>query len=320
MIMTYGQAIRAALEKKMREDERVILMGEDMNFSTYGVTTGMADEFGPERVRETPISEGAIIGCATGAAATGLRPVPEIMMGDFFAVCMDQLTNQAAKLRYMFGGKFSVPMVVRTASGVGGSAAAQHSQSNEAWLAHVPGLKVVFPHSPQDAYGLMLAAIEDDNPVIFLEGKRLYSTKGEVDLEAGPIPLGVGKIEREGSDLTIVTYGKEVNDANQAADKLKEEGVSVEIVDIRSLVPLDKEIIRKSVEKTGRVIVLTEENRRAGFGAELSAMIAEEYFDYLDAPVQRIGALNTPAPFAPNLEAYWIPNAQDVVNAAHKIL
>ena len=304
----------------MRENPNVVLFGEDVGAfgGCFGVSAGMLAEFGPERVRDTPISEGAIIGCAVGAAATGLRPIAELMFCDFLTVGMDQLVNQAAKMRYMFGGKISMPMVVRLPAGAGTGAAAQHSQSLEAWLTHVPGLKVVYPSCAQDALGLMLSAIDDDNPVMYFEQKVLLSMKSEVtSLE--PIPLGKGRIVREGGDLSIITYGRQVYDALEAAEKLAADGVSVEVIDLRSLYPLDKELIGESIAKTHKAIVITEEVKRGGFGGEISAIIGEEFFDYLDAPVIRIGALDTPVPFAPNLEQYYIPNAQDILVAAKKM-
>jgi pyruvate dehydrogenase E1 component beta subunit len=297
-----------------------VLFGEDVGAfgGCFGVSAGMLAEFGPERVRDTPISEGAIIGCAVGAAATGLRPIAELMFCDFLTVGMDQLVNQAAKMRYMFGGKISMPMVVRLPAGAGTGAAAQHSQSLEAWLTHVPGLKVVYPSCAQDALGLMLSAIDDDNPVMYFEQKVLLSMKSEVtSLE--PIPLGKGRIVREGGDLSIITYGRQVYDALEAAEKLAADGIGVEVIDLRSLYPLDKELIGESIAKTHKAIVITEEVKRGGFGGEISAIIGEEFFDYLDAPVIRIGALDTPVPFAPNLEQYYIPNAQDILVAAKKM-
>lgn len=319
-MMTYGEAIREGMSIRMRENPNVVLFGEDVGAfgGCFGVSAGMFDEFGPERVRDTPISEGAIIGCAVGAAATGLRPIAELMFCDFLTVGMDQLVNQAAKMRYMFGGKISMPMVVRLPAGAGTGAAAQHSQSLEAWLTHVPGLKVVYPSCAQDALGLMLAAIDDEDPVMYFEQKTLFGVKGEVtSLE--PIPLGKGRVARPGSDLSIITYGKQVYDALEAADKLAGEGVDVEVIDLRSLYPLDKELIGETIAKTHKAIVITEEVKRGGFGGEISAIIGEEFFDYLDAPVIRIGALDTPVPFAPNLEQYYIPNAQDILVAAKKL-
>lgn len=319
-MMTYAEGIREGMSIRMRENPNVVLFGEDVGAfgGCFGVSAGMLAEFGPERVRDTPISEGAIIGCAVGAAATGLRPIAELMFCDFLTVGMDQLVNQAAKMRYMFGGKISMPMVVRLPAGAGTGAAAQHSQSLEAWLTHVPGLKVVYPSCAQDALGLMLSAIDDDNPVMYFEQKVLLSMKSEVtSLE--PIPLGKGRIVREGGDLSIITYGRQVYDALEAAEKLAADGVSVEVIDLRSLYPLDKELIGESIAKTQKAIVITEEVKRGGFGGEISAIIGEEFFDYLDAPVIRIGALDTPVPFAPNLEQYYIPNAQDILVAAKKM-
>ena len=319
-MMTYAEGIREGMSIRMRENPNVVLFGEDVGAfgGCFGVSAGMLAEFGPERVRDTPISEGAIIGCAVGAAATGLRPIAELMFCDFLTVGMDQLVNQAAKMRYMFGGKISMPMVVRLPAGAGTGAAAQHSQSLEAWLTHVPGLKVVYPSCAQDALGLMLSAKDDDNPVMYFEQKVLLSMKSEVtSLE--PIPLGKGRIVREGGDLSIITYGRQVYDALEAAEKLAADGVSVEVIDLRSLYPLDKELIGESIAKTHKAIVITEEVKRGGFGGEISAIIGEEFFDYLDAPVIRIGALDTPVPFAPNLEQYYIPNAQDILVAAKKM-
>ena len=319
-MMTYAEGIREGMSIRMRENPNVVLFGEDVGAfgGCFGVSAGMLAEFGPERVRDTPISEGAIIGCAVGAAATGLRPIAELMFCDFLTVGMDQLVNQAAKMRYMFGGKISMPLVVRLPAGAGTGAAAQHSQSLEAWLTHVPGLKVVYPSCAQDALGLMLSAIDDDNPVMYFEQKVLLSMKSEVtSLE--PIPLGKGRIVREGGDLSIITYGRQVYDALEAAEKLAADGVSVEVIDLRSLYPLDKELIGESIAKTHKAIVITEEVKRGGFGGEISAIIGEEFFDYLDAPVIRIGALDTPVPFAPNLEQYYIPNAQDILVAAKKM-
>ncbi len=316
-IMTYAEGIREGMSIRMRENPNVVLFGEDVGAfgGCFGVSAGMFDEFGPERVRDTPISEGAIIGCAVGAAATGLRPIAELMFCDFLTVGMDQLVNQAAKMRYMFGGKINMPMVVRMPAGAGSGAAAQHSQSLEAWCTHIPGLKVVYPSTAEDALGLMLSAIDDDNPVIFFEGKLLYGMKSEVSSKE-PIPLGKGKIVREGGDVSIITYGRQVFDAAKAADLLAKDGIEAEIIDLRSLYPLDKALIEQSIAKTHKAIVLTEEVKRGGYGGEISATIAEEFFDSLDAPVARIGALNTPVPFAPVLEQYYMPNEMDVVAAA----
>lgn len=314
--MSYAEAIREGMSIRMREDPNVLLFGEDVGAfgGCFGVSAGMLDEFGERRVRDTPISEGAIIGAAVGSAATGLRPIAELMFCDFLTVGMDQLVNQAAKMRYMFGGKISMPMVVRLPAGAGVSAAAQHSQSLEAWITHVPGLKVVYPSTPQDALGLMLSSIDDDNPVMFLEHKAIYTMKGDVD-SLTPIPLGKGDIKRAGEDVTIIATGKMVHEALAAAKMLEADGISAEVLDPRTLYPLDKALIAQSLSKTHRAVIVTEENRRGGYGGEISAMIAEEMFDLLDCPIVRIGALDTPVPFAPVLEQVYLPNAQDIANA-----
>lgn len=314
--MSYAEAIREGMSIRMREDPNVLLFGEDVGAfgGCFGVSAGMLDEFGEKRVRDTPISEGAIIGAAVGSAATGLRPIAELMFCDFLTVGMDQLVNQAAKMRYMFGGKISMPMVVRLPAGAGVSAAAQHSQSLEAWITHVPGLKVVYPSTPQDALGLMLSSIDDDNPVMFLEHKAIYTMKGDVD-SLTPIPLGKGDIKRAGEDVTIIATGKMVHEALEAAKMLEADGISAEVLDPRTLYPLDKALIAQSLSKTHRAVIVTEENRRGGYGGEISAMIAEEMFDLLDCPIVRIGALDTPVPFAPVLEQVYLPNAQDIANA-----
>lgn len=314
--MSYAEAIREGMSIRMREDPNVLLFGEDVGAfgGCFGVTAGMFDEFGDKRVRDTPISEGAIIGAAVGSAATGLHPIAELMFCDFLTVGMDQLVNQAAKMRYMFGGKISMPMVVRLPGGAGVSAAAQHSQSLEAWVTHVPGLKVVYPSTPQDALGLMLSSIDDENPVMFVEHKAMYTMKGDVD-SFEPIPLGKGDIKRSGEDVTIIATGKMVHEALAAAKILEEDGISAEVLDPRTLYPLDKELIAQSLGKTHKAVIVTEENRRGGYGGEISAIIAEEMFDLLDCPIVRIGALDTPVPFAPVLEQAYLPNAQDIVKA-----
>lgn len=319
--MTYAEGIREGMSVKMRENPDVFLFGEDVGKfgGCFGVSAGMFDEFGEMRVRDTPISEGVIIGAAVGSAACGLRPVAELMFVDFLTVGMDQLVNQAAKMRYMFGGKITLPMVVRLPGGGGTSAAAQHSQSLEAWLAHVPGLKVVYPSNAQDAYGLMLTAIDDDNPVMFMENKVLYSVKSDVEDEVKPIPFGKASVKKEGTDATIVSYGKQVLDSIKAADILSKEGINVEVIDIRTLFPLDKETIFKSLEKTHKVVIVSEEVKRGAFTGEIASLIAEECFFELDAPVKRIGALNTPVPFATNLENYMLPNEKDIVSAVKSL-
>ncbi|HZH93636.1 MAG TPA: alpha-ketoacid dehydrogenase subunit beta [Tissierellaceae bacterium] len=319
--MSMMEAIREAMNKRMREDRNVLLFGEDVGAfgGCFGVSAGMFDEFGPERVRDTPISEGVIIGTAVGAAATGLKPIAELMFMDFATVGADQLVNQAAKMRYMFGGKITLPMVVRLPLGAGISAAAQHSQSLEAWLAHIPGLKVVYPSSPADAYGLMLQSIDDENPVIFLEHKVLYGASGEVDENMAPIKFGIGDVKREGGDITIVATGKMVHEALAAAEKLSADGIEAEVFDPRTLFPFDKEGLLKSLEKTNKAVIVTEENKRGSFAGEISAIIAEDGFDYLDGPVVRVCAMNTPVPFSPVLEQYYVPSVEDIVTAVKKM-
>ena len=319
--MSMMEAIREAMNKRMREDRNVLLFGEDVGAfgGCFGVSAGMFDEFGPERVRDTPISEGVIIGTAVGAAATGLKPIAELMFMDFATVGADQLVNQAAKMRYMFGGKITLPMVVRLPLGAGISAAAQHSQSLEAWLAHIPGLKVVYPSSPADAYGLMLQSIDDENPVIFLEHKVLYGASGEVDENMAPIKFGIGDVKREGGDITIVATGKMVHEALAAAEKLYADGIEAEVFDPRTLFPFDKEGLLKSLEKTNKAVIVTEENKRGSFAGEISAIIAEDGFDYLDGPVVRVCAMNTPVPFSPVLEQYYVPSVEDIVTAVKKM-
>ena len=318
--MTYGEAIREGMSIRMREDENVLLFGEDVGIfgGCFGVSAGMVQEFGEKRVRDTPISEGVIVGTAVGSAATGLRPIAELMFIDFLTVGMDQLVNQAAKMRYMFGGKISLPMVLRVPAGAGVNAAAQHSQSLEAWVTHIPGLKAVFPSTPQDALGLMLSAIDDDNPVVYVEHKVLYTEKGEVE-SLEPIPLGKGDIKRAGDDVTVIATGRMVHEALSAAETLAKEGISLEVLDPRTLYPLDKDLIAKSLEKTHKAVIITEETKRGGYGGEISATIAEDYFDLLDAPIARIGALNSPVPFAAVLEQYYLPNALDIIAAVNRI-
>lgn len=319
--MTYSEGIREAMSKKMRENPDVFLFGEDVGKfgGCFGVSAGMWDEFGEMRVRDTPISEGVIIGAAVGSAACGLRPIAELMFVDFLTVGMDQLVNQAAKMRYMFGGKIALPMVVRLPAGGGIGAAAQHSQSLEAWVTHVPGLKVVYPSNAQDAYGLMLSAIDDDNPVIFMENKVLYAVKSEVEDEVAPISLGKASIAKEGTDVTIISYGRQVLDSLKAAEELAKDGINAEVVDLRSLYPLDKETIFKSLEKTHKVVLVSEEAKRGAYTGEVASIIAEEYFFELDAPIKRVGALNTPIPFASNLESYVLPNDKDIVAAVKSL-
>ncbi|MCD6362693.1 MAG: alpha-ketoacid dehydrogenase subunit beta [Synergistetes bacterium] len=320
--ITYAEAIREALREEMKRDERVYIIGEDVGRfgGCFGVTKGLWEEFGGERVKDTPISETAIIGSSVGAAATGMRPVPEIMFCDFMGVAMDEITNQAAKMRYMFGGKVKLPMVVRTPVGGGLSAAAQHSQSLEAWFTHLPGLKVVMPSTPYDAKGLLKAAIRDDNPVIFLEHKMLYGVKGEVPEEEYIVPLGVADVKREGKDITIIATSMMVHKSLEAAKELEKEGISVEVIDPRTLYPLDEEKILESVKKTHRAIVVHEAVERSGFGGEIVAIIMEKAFEYLDAPVKRVCAKNTPIPFSPPLENFVIPQVSDIIKAVKEMV
>lgn len=315
--ITYSEAIREGMRRRMRENPNVFILGEDVGEfgGCFGVTGDLIQEFTDKRIRDTPISEGAIVGCAIGAAATGLKPVAELMFNDFVTVGMDQLVNQAAKMRYMFGGKITLPMVVRLPAGAGTRAAAQHSQSLEAWLTHVPGLKVVYPSTPKDAYGLILSAIDDNNPVIFMEHKLLYALPGEVDLNMDPIPLGSAEVKREGEDITIIATAKMVHEALKAADELSKDGIQAEVIDPRTLYPLDKETIFKSIEKTNRVVIVTEETKRGSFAGEIAAIISEESFDYLDAPIVRVCCLDTPIPFSPVLEDYVVPDSQDIIKA-----
>jgi len=278
------------------------------------------NEFGPSRVLDTPISEEAIVGAAVGAAATGLRPIAEIMFMDFITVAMDEIVNQAAKMRYMFGGKITLPLVIRCAAGAGIQAAAQHSQSLEAWFTHIPGLKVVYPSTPNDAIGLYLSAIRDDNPVIVVENKSLYAVKGYVDDEYKPIALGVADVKRAGDDVTIVATGSCVEKALLAAQDLEKEDISCEVIDPRTLYPFDKACLFSSIEKTNRLVLVTEENKRGAFTADIAALVAEEAFDNLDAPIIRVGAINTPVPFSKVLENYYLPSIEDIKKAVRSIV
>ncbi|MBR5051368.1 MAG: alpha-ketoacid dehydrogenase subunit beta [Desulfovibrio sp.] len=318
---TYLQALNDAMRQEMERDENVFIIGEDVGKfgGCFGVTQGLFDQFGEKRVRDTPISESAIVGCATGAAAAGLRPVAELMFVDFIGVALDQLFKQAAKMHYMFGGKAKIPMVLRMPQGAGFGAAAQHSQSLEAWFMHIPGLKVVMPSDPKDAKGLLISAIRDDNPVVFLEGKRLYGLEGEVPDEEYTIELGKGEVKREGTDVTIVAVGTMVPEALAAAEKLAAEGISCEVVDPRCLVPLDKEIILNSVKKTHNLVIAYEGVERGGCGAEIAAIVAGEALDFLDAPIKRVAAPFCPIPFSPVLEQTYLPNADKIAAAVKSI-
>jgi pyruvate dehydrogenase E1 component beta subunit len=320
--MTFAQALNNAHKLEMQRDPNIYVAGEDVGVygGIFGVTGGLLDQFGDKRVRDTPITESAIIGTAVGAAAAGLRPVIELMFVDFIGVALDQLYNQAAKMKYMFGGKAKLPITLRTTCGAGMGAAAQHSQCLEAWFMHIPGLKVVMPSTPYDAKGLLISAIRDDNPVVFLEHKMLYGTQGEVPEESYAIPLGKADIKREGKDITVVVTAMMVGRALSAAEKLAGNGISLEVVDPRTLSPLDEETILNSVKKTHRLLIVHEEVKFAGSGAEIAAMAAEKAFDYLDAPIVRVGAPFTPVPFSPPLEQEFIPSEEKIIQAAKKMM
>jgi pyruvate dehydrogenase E1 component beta subunit len=313
-----GQAIKEALAEELRRDPAVYVMGEDVAEAgtAFKVLKGLVDEFGPDRVIDSPISEPGITGLGVGAAMTGMRPVVDIMFGDFSTLIMDQMVNQAAKIHYMSGGKLKVPMVLRTTMGATRRSAAQHSQSLHAWFSHVPGVKVVLPSTPYDAKGLLKSAIRDDNPVVFFEDKMMYQLKGEVPEEEYTIPLGVADIKREGSDITIVATSSMVQVSLAAADKLAEIGISAEIVDPRCMFPLDKETLIESAKKTSRAIVVDEGYERYGVTAELASVIADGAFYYLDAPVKRMGALDVPIPFSPVLEDLTVPTPDTVFEMA----
>ena len=320
--LSYAEAIREALRQEMQRDERVFIIGEDVGVygGAFGVTLGLVEEFGEERVIDTPISELGIAGAITGAALTGMRPVGEIMFMDFTTLAAEQLVNQAAKIRFMFGGRAKVPFVLRTPAGSGTGAAAQHSQSLENWFVHVPGLKVVMPSTPYDAKGLLLASIRDDNPVIFVEHKLLYKVKGPVPEEPYTIPLSTAEVKREGQDLTIVATSIMVKRSLEAAEQLAREGIEAEVVDPRTLKPLDGEMIIRSVMKTGRVLIVHEACKTGGYGGELAAVIAEsEAFDYLDAPIIRLAGRDMPIPYNRTLEYHTVPQVENIVEAAQQL-
>lgn len=321
--LTYAEALREAITLAMNDDERVFLIGEDIGVygGAFGVSAGLVEQFGAERVRDTPISEAAIAGAVAGAAMTGMRPIGEIQFMDFVTLSMEQLVLQAAKVRFMFGGKASVPFVLRMPGGAGTGAAAQHSESLENWFVHVPGLKVVMPSNAYDAKGLLLAAIDDDNPVIFVEHKLLYKTKTNVPEGRYLVPLSETHVAREGRDLTVVATSLMVQRSLEAADQLAQEGINIEVVDPRTLKPLDEEPIVQSVIKTGRALVVHEAAQTGGFGGEIVARIAgSQAFDYLDAPVRRLGGLDIPIPYNRQLEAHTVPQVEDIVREARRIV
>ncbi|WP_408008408.1 alpha-ketoacid dehydrogenase subunit beta [Pseudalkalibacillus sp. A8] len=321
--ITYAEALRETMIQEIKANKDVYILGEDIGIygGAFGVTNGMVEEVGPEKVLNTPISEAAISGLAVGSALTGMRPILELQFSDFITIAMDQIVNQAAKLRYMNGGKGMIPMVVRTPGGSGAGFAAQHSQSLEAWMTHIPGLKVVQPSTPYDAKGLLKAAIDDNNPVIFYEHKLLYGQVGDVPEERYSIPLGEADIKREGSDVTVVATSMMVHRVLQAAEELEKEGISIEVIDPRTLVPLDIKTIVESVKKTSRAVVVYEAVQRGGYGAEIASIINEsEAFDYLDAPVTRVGGKPVPIPYNPKLEEKAVPQVEDILKAVKSTL
>jgi pyruvate dehydrogenase E1 component beta subunit len=312
--ITYREAVRDALGAVMRKDEDVFIMGEDIAEmgGSMGVTQGLLEEFGAERVRNTPISEMAIVGAGIGAAMAGMRPVVEIMYEDFLTLSLEQIVNQAAKHRYMSGGQIKVPLTIRTQGGAGWSPGAQHAQQLEAWLVHIPGLKVAFPSTPEDVRGMLWSSIYDDNPVIFFEHRLLYPVKGDVPEEIEPIPLGKARVMREGTDVTVIATGPLVHRSLDAAKAAEDDGISVEVIDPRTLQPLDEDALVESVKKTNRVVVAHEAVTRMGFGAEVAAVLQYKAFDYLDAPIERVGAKFAPLAFAPVMEQFVVPHAEDV--------
>lgn len=321
MELTFIDIVRRALDEEMARDASIYLLGEDVaEGGAFGVTKGLAQKHGDTRVRNTPISEAAITGVATGAALCGIRPVLEIMFIDFTTLAMDCLVNQAAKYRYMSGGQLSVPMVVRTQAGAAGGAAAQHSQSLESWFIHIPGLVVVAPSSPIEAYGLLKSAIRHDDPVLFIEHKRLYAMKEDLPENAGPLPIGLANVARSGNDVTIIAYSAMVRTALQAADKLAKDGISCEVIDLRTLLPLDIETLVRSVAKTHRVVIAHEAVEVGGVGAEIAAQLGTAAFDQLDAPIVRVGCPFAPIPFAPGLERALLPGSAQIEQAVHDLV
>lgn len=320
--ITYAEAIREAMCEEMRKDKRIVLIGEDVGIygGAFGISRNMFEEFGAERVRDTPISELAIAGCAVGAAMTGLLPIVEIMFSDFITLAMEQLINQGAKNRFQFGGQGSVPMVLRAPGGSGTGAAEQHSQSPEAWLANIPGLKIVIPSTPYDAKGLLKSAIYDPNPVVFLEQKLLYRTKGPVPEEDYSVPIGKADIKKEGRDATVISYGRMVPRCLKVAEEFAAKGIDVEVIDIRSLIPLDKNTLIESAKKTGKVLVVYEAPQTGGFGGEIVSTIADsDAFFYLDAPIKRLGGLDVPIPYNPRLEAEVVPTEAKITSAIESL-
>ena len=331
-IKTFRQALNEALHLEMSRDKNVIIFGEDVCGGTggtgekdawggaFGVTKGLLSEFGPDRIMDTPITESAFVGAAVGAAMTGLRPVTEIMFVDFLGVCFDQIFNQAAKVRYMFGGKADMPMVLRASYGAGASSASQHSQALYPIFTHIPGLKVVVPSNPYDAKGLLINAIRDEDPVIFLEHKMLYDFSGEVPDEAYTVPFGEAGIIREGKDVTLISLGKMVNVCQEAADELAKENVAASILDLRTISPLDEETILEFTEETGRMVIVDEAYPRCGVAADVSSIIVENAFSYLKAPIKKVTPPHSPVPYAPNLEQAFLPSSQNVIDAVKEVI
>ena len=331
-IKTFRQALNEALHLEMSRDKNVIIFGEDVCGGTggtgekdawggaFGVTKGLLSEFGPDRIMDTPITESAFVGAAVGAAMTGLRPVTEIMFVDFLGVCFDQIFNQAAKVRYMFGGKADMPMVLRASYGAGASSASQHSQALYPIFTHIPGLKVVVPSNPYDAKGLLINAIRDEDPVIFLEHKMLYDISAEVPDEAYTVPFGEAGIIREGEDVTLISVGKMVNVCQEAANELAKENVAASILDLRTISPLDEETILEFTEETGRMVIVDEAYPRCGVAADVSSIIVEKAFSYLKAPIKKVTPPHSPVPYAPNLEQAFLPSSQKVIDAVKEVI
>lgn len=320
--LTYSQALREALTEEMQRDPNIILLGEDIGVygGVFKVTEGLMTKFGEQRVIETPISESGFVGAAVGLAMCGKRPMAELMFMDFAWVAADQIFNQAAKMRQMSGGQVSVPMVIRTQQGGGRGNAAQHSQCLEAHFAHIPGIKIALPATPHDAKGLLKQAFREQDPVVVIEHKLLYNTKGDVPENLAPIPFGVAEVKRSGNDVTIISYSRTLLHALEAADSLAKSGISAEVIDLRTIMPLDMDTVVKSVRKTNRAVVAHEAHRNAGFGAELAARITEQCFGWLDAPVERVAALDVPIAYSQPLEAHTLPSPEKIVAAAKKVM
>lgn len=320
--ITFGEAVKRGIAEEMRRDERVVMLGEDIGSAggVFKILIGLREEFGDERIIDTPIAEAGYVGLGVGAALTGMRPIVEIMFGDFMALAMDQIVNQAAKLRYMSGGQATVPLTIRATMGAGRSSAAQHSQSLHAWASHIPGLKVAIPSTPKDAIGLFKTAVRDDNPVVVFEDKMMYAVKGPVPDEVDPIPFGVADVKRPGDDVTLIATSSMVLVALAAAETLAGEGISCEVIDPRTTVPLDRETLVDSVSRTGRAVIIDEGCRSYGVTAELASAVYEGAFDYLDAPLVRLGAMDVPVPFSKPLEDATIPNEHDVITAVKQTL